>query len=98
MWILPLLIAIRSARLVCAAQANYTIDDTSPLVGWRAELWVRNPVDFDFTGLNISRLYNGTVTFVHSDPNATPTIAMNFSGECCESRCGCSLRSNSVHI
>ncbi|KAJ7450590.1 hypothetical protein FB451DRAFT_719643 [Mycena latifolia] len=79
MWIprVPLLPALFSCWLVCAAAAesNYTIDDTSPLVEYRAAFWARNPA-----GFNISELKNGTVTFVHPDPNSTPTIAMNFSG------------------
>ncbi|KAJ6543367.1 hypothetical protein DFH09DRAFT_1173568 [Mycena vulgaris] len=77
MWILPLLSTIVSSSswLVCAAQTNYTIDDTSPLVEYDAALWARNPM-----GFNISQLNNGTVTFVHPNPNATPTIAMNFTG------------------
>ncbi|KAJ7081443.1 hypothetical protein C8R44DRAFT_754048 [Mycena epipterygia] len=76
MWI-PLLSAILawSLVLVNAAQTNYTIDDSSPIVEYRAALWAQST-----EGFNISELYNGTVTFVHEDPNGTPTIAMNFSG------------------
>ncbi|KAJ7450607.1 hypothetical protein FB451DRAFT_1285643 [Mycena latifolia] len=61
MWIprVPLLPALFSCWLVCAAAAesNYTIDDTSPLVEYQAALWARNPA-----GFNISELNNGTVT------------------------------------
>ncbi|KAJ6583501.1 hypothetical protein DFH09DRAFT_272974 [Mycena vulgaris] len=75
MWILPLLNAILSSWLVSAAQSNYTIDDASPLVEYDAAFWARDP-----RGLNTSELNNGSVTFVHPDPNGTPTIAMNFTG------------------
>jgi hypothetical protein len=65
--------------LAWAALANYTVDDASSLVEYRAALWAHNP---NLTAFDITKLNNGTVTFIHPDPNGTPTVAMNFSGGC----------------
>ncbi|KAJ7196680.1 hypothetical protein GGX14DRAFT_574746 [Mycena pura] len=72
-----LLSALLYGRLICAAQRNSTVDDGSPLVEYNATLWSRSTAGFDGSQLN-----DGTVTFVHPYPNETPTISMNFTGEC----------------
>ncbi|KAJ7469576.1 hypothetical protein FB451DRAFT_1176816 [Mycena latifolia] len=77
MWILPLLtlIQVSSWTSVRGAQVNYTIDDASPLVQYRAP-----PLDRNLTGFNSSRLFNNTVTFVPATAQDSPTISFNFTG------------------
>ncbi|KAJ7174954.1 hypothetical protein C8R43DRAFT_1230501 [Mycena crocata] len=75
MWLLPLLIAAHSWPLVWATPRNSTIDDASPQVKYQATFMARNPAGFD-----TSQLHDGTVTFIHPDPNGSPTISIDFSG------------------
>ncbi|KAJ7020717.1 hypothetical protein C8F04DRAFT_1241780 [Mycena alexandri] len=71
MWTLMSLLFL---PLVAATQANYTIDDASPLVTYRGI------VDRNVTGFDVGRLNNQTVTFIAPTPNDSPTISMNFTG------------------
>ncbi|KAJ6520708.1 hypothetical protein DFH09DRAFT_1193914 [Mycena vulgaris] len=75
MWTLPLLHFAFSCFVVDAAQVNYTIDDASPLVQYRAPQLDRN-----LTGFDPSRLNNSTVTFIPATVNDSPTISFNITG------------------
>ncbi|KAJ7692233.1 hypothetical protein B0H17DRAFT_1061629 [Mycena rosella] len=75
MWMLQLLHSVLSWSVVYATQINYTIDDASPLVQYRAPVLDRN-----LTGFNSSLLFNNTVTFIPATAQDSPTISMNFTG------------------